>query len=405
MFETSQEISKNKYISNLVQEASGFGIYGAYVKYSNAENAENNGIYFVCGYDARVVMDKNMNIEKLYEQMNNSKAMRTDLHITKITNQSPFNVHQDVMNYCLHASTLRGICNKYGYDKNLKYVAPTFLTHLEMYYLNSIDSTLTYSEQLKNARMTEMFLKTEGDRQFILNGDTGDGPEVHMRPEKLDKKCPNMVSLEELAYKTLGTEQAITTLDALPNIKLELNKHPEILYFQAKPVVARLKVPDNQGFGSREANTFTSVMLVYDAFYRKQMDLIFLKANHPECFLYSVEDIKAKSNGQGTCSFGISAADIDTIFKEAKERNIPICLNEKKLYFNCDSNYSPNRNIAGYTVTIPKDEFYIQQMDNILTGEAIRARDSRILTRDDEKKFSYFREDAITLEEKDDYDR
>ena len=160
MFETSQEISTNKYISNLVQEASGFGMFGAYVKYTKAENPENNGIYFICGYDSKIVMDKNTNIEKLYEKQCNSKVMRTDLNITKITNQSPFNVHQSVMNYCLHASTLRGICNKYGYDKNLRYVAPTFLRHLEMYYLNSIDKNLSYSEQQKNAKLTELFLKS-----------------------------------------------------------------------------------------------------------------------------------------------------------------------------------------------------------------------------------------------------
>lgn len=398
MFETSQEISTNKYISNLVQEASGFGMFGAYVKYTKAENPENNGIYFICGYDSKIVMDKNMNIEKIYEQMGNTRTFRSDLHITKITNQSPFNVHQDVMNYCLHASTLRAICNKYNYDKNLRYVAPTFLTHLEMYYMNSIDKTLPYIEQQRYAKMTEVFLKTEGDRQFILNGETGDGPEVHLRPEKIDKKCSNMVSLEELTYKTLGTAQAITTLDMLPKIKQGLNKHPEILYFQAKPVVAKLKLPDNQGFGSKEANVSTSVMIIYDAFYKKQMDLIFLKAKHPQCFKYSVEDIKAKSNGKGTCSFGISAADIDIIFKEAEARGIPLCIDEKKLYFNCDRNISPTENIAGYTITIPKDEIFIQQMDNVLTGEAIRARDRRILTREDEKNFSYLRKDTITLE-------
>ena len=397
MFDTNKEISENKYISNLVEEASGFGMFGAYVKYTKAENPQNNGIYFVCGYDAKDVLNKNTNIEKVYEKQMNSKVMRTDLHITKITNQSPFNVHQDVMNYCLHASTLRGLCNKYGFDKKLQYVSPPFVTMLEVFYLNSINKNLSYTQQLKSAKLAETFLKTEGEREWLLNGDTGDGPEVHMRPEKLDKKCPNMVSMEELTYKTLGTEQITLTLDLLPKFKQELNKHPEILYFQAKPAVTRLKVPDGQGFGSKEENTFTSVIILYDAFYSKQVDLMYLKAKFPQCFKYSIEDIKAKSKTNGTCSFGVSIADLENIFKEAEARGIPICIDVKKLYFNCDRSVSPNKNIAGYTITIPKDEKYIQQMDNILVGEAVRARNSRVLTREDDKEFSYLRKDAIAL--------
>ncbi len=403
MFDTNKEISENKYISNLVQEASNFNMYGAYVKYTKADNPQNNGIYFICGYDAKKVLDKNANIEKMYERQCNSKVFRTDIHLTKITDQSPFNVHQDVMNYCLHASTLRGICNKYSFDKNLKYVSPSFLSMLEAFYLNSIDKRLSYSDQVKNSKLTEVFLKTEGEREFLFNGDTGDGPEVHMKPEKLDKKCPNMVSMEELTYKTLGTEQMVVTLDMLPRIKQELNKHPEILYFQAKPVVTKLKMPDNQGFGSKEANTSTGVYLLYDAFYRKQMDIIYLKAKYPQCFKNSIEDIRAK--GKGTCSFGISIADISSVFKAAEEKGIPICLDVKKLYFNCDRSVSPNKNVAGYTVTIPKDEKYIQAMDMILVNEALESRDARILSREDAKDYSYLPKNTISLNNDDHDDR
>ncbi len=384
MFDTAEEISKNKFINNLVNEAKAFGMHGVYVNYSKAENPQYNGIYFVCGYDAEQVMNKDNNIEQLYLEQNKDNKFRADLNITKITDQSPFNAHQSVSNYCLHASTLRGIANKVGFNKLFKYVSPSFVSMVEMLYLNSMDGRLSFAERKKNEYTLVEFFKKEGKREYLLDGETGDGAEIHMRPEKLDKAIPNMVSLEELVYRTLSTERMVITYGMLAQIKQEFAKHPEILFFQAKPVMARLHVPDNQGFGSKEKNECSSVVIAYDAFYKKQVELLYLKVKYPQCFEYSLNDINKK--GKGTCSFGIGVNDLGVIFKRAKEENIPICIDTKKLYFNCNKSYSPT-NVAGYTVTISKDD--ILKMDNILTSEAMRHKNMRILRQNDIQEYSY----------------
>ena len=384
MFDTIDQISKNKYINNLVQEAGSFGMFGTYVNYMTAENPANNGIYFICGYRKDVVMDKNANIEQLYEKQGQSETFRTDLYITKITNQSPFNVHQRVMNYCLHASTLRALQNKYNYNKELKYVSTSFLKFLEVFYLNSTSGKLSFTEQRRNEIVLQEYLKSQGDKEFLLNGQTGDGPEVHMRPEKLDKKCPNMLSMDDLTYRTFKTSRMVIRTDMLQTIKNELNKRRYIKYFQAKPVIAKLKVPDNQGFGSKEANTLGSIMFLFDSQYDKEMDLVYIKAAYPHCFRYSLDDVKAV--GGGTCSFGVSLQDMGVVFENAQSRNIPLCLDVKKLYFSPDNQYSPN-NVAGFTVTISTR--HKELMDNVLVDLAIQSRDARILTFMDEKNYSY----------------
>ena len=384
MFDTVEEISKNKFINDLVNEAKAFGLHGVYVNYLKAENPRYNGIYFVCGYEADKVMDKSNNIEHLYLEQGRTNRFRADLHITQITNQSPFNVHQDIVNYCLHASTIRGIANKVGFNKLFKNVSTSFVRLAELLYLNSMDSRLSHLERKRNEFALEEFFKTEGKREYLLDGETGDGAEMHMRPEKLDKTIPNMVSLEELAYRTMSTERMVITYGMLAQMKQELAKHPEILFFQAKPVMTRLQMAGNQGFGSKEKNERSSVVIVYDAFYKKQVDLMYLRVKLPQCFEYSLYDIKKRGNG--TCSFGIGAKDLASVFRKAKEQDIPMCIDANRLYFTSDKSYS-STNVAGYTVTLSKED--ILKMDNILTSEAVCEKNRRILRQNDIQEYSY----------------
>lgn len=52
------------------------------------------------------------------------------------------------------------------------------------------------------------------------------------------------------------------------------------------------------------------------------MDLIYLKTKFPGCYTTNMNDIKRL--GKGTCSFGISIADLGVVFNEDKERRILI---------------------------------------------------------------------------------
>lgn len=382
MFDTIEEISKTKFINNLVNDANAFGLLGVYANFKEAVNPQYNGFYFVCGYLPEIVMDKTLNLEKLYIEQ--GKKGRIDLHITKITNQSPFNVHQDVANYCLHASTLRGLANKVGFDKPFRRVSTSFISLAEMLYLNSRDGRLSFLERERNSLTLKEFFKREGNREYLLDGNTGDGADLHMRPEKLDKSIPNMVSLEELVYRTFGTERMVVSYDMLDPIKREFAKHPEILFFQAKPIITRLRVPDNQGYGSKEKNERSSVVIVYDAFYKKQAEIMYLRVKNPQLFYYSLNDIQ--KIGRGTVPFGIGAKDLSIVFKRAHEERMPICLDPNNLYYTCDGSYSET-NVAGYNVIISKED--ILKMDNILLLEAMGAKSRRILRRDDIENYNY----------------
>lgn len=380
MYETKEEISKNKYINNLVSDAESFNIFGKYVWFSTAKKPQNNGFYFVCGYDKDKISKNNFDIEKEYAEQCSSKGIRVDLHIAKITNQSPFAVQQQVLEYCLHASTFRAICNMFCCENDFTVVSQDFISNLERLYLHSADT-----EYLSGQRETiRKYLCKVGKPESLLNGKGLGGPKVQLRPEKLDTKCPNMVSLKDLIYKTIGTEQITITKNELLQIKKELNKHSEILYFQTKPVVTRLHLPKKVGYVKR-TKTFSSVTIIYDAFYKKQMDLIYLKAIHPECFRYSVADLREKYGD--ICSFGIYGDSIESVFEDAISAKIPICIDEEKLYFSYDTKETPSKNIAGYTVTIPKS--YINDMDNVLFNRVDIMRKTRILTEQDEKNFSF----------------
>lgn len=387
MYNTKESIQENPFLNDLVNEAARFGIYGAYINYQTAINPQNNGIYFICGYNRNDVLNKENNIEEMYEKQNNSKTFRADIHIAKITDQSPFNTHQDVMRYCLHSSTLKAICKKYGFNKQINIASTQFIKLVEMFYLNANDSRQHTLERKRCELILHDFLEIEGEKEIALNGETGEGHKIHMRPEKLDKNCPNMVSLEDLTYKTFGTKQVAIPLEMLNEFKYALNRHPEILYFQAKPVVAKLAMANNQGFGSEEKNTLSSVMFLYDAQYHKEMELIYLRIKYPQCFLHSVKEIKSKGENNGICSFGLSIDLLESVFKKANENNIPICLDVDKLYFSYDKNVNPDTNIAGYTIVIPKNNIYIAQMKNILINEAVRAKDKHILTNEDIRKY------------------
>ncbi len=391
MFDTIQEIAENKFLSNLITLANSHRLYGAYIKYTKAKNPLYNGMYFVVSLSAKNVTDKSNNIEELYRKQLSSNTFNMNLHITKISNQSPFNVYMDVSNYCLHASSLRGILNYFGYEKNFEYISIGTVTLLEMFYLNSIDSNLKLNVRDKYFRVGQEFLKEMGEIEIAYKGQNPDKARVHMAPEKLDKRCPNMVSMEELLYRTLSVEKITVTLKMLPKIKEELNKRPEILYFQSKPCVSKLKLPNDEGFGSKEGNTFDGVEMLYDAFYSKDIDLIYLRTKYPEIFRYSMAGIKSKSKTNDVCYVGISIADIKRVFDKAYERGLPICLDIDRLYYSCDPNSYPEKNIAGYAVAIPNDEKCIHDMDELLTSIAVLEPKVRILSKSDMERYSYFR--------------
>ena len=89
MYDSIQEVAENKFLSNLITLANCHRLYGVYVKYTKAKNPEYNGMYFLVSLSANNVIDKNLNIEELFRKQCSSMVFDMNLHITRITNQSP----------------------------------------------------------------------------------------------------------------------------------------------------------------------------------------------------------------------------------------------------------------------------------------------------------------------------
>ena len=385
MFDTPDQISKNKYINNLVAEVEKFGLCGYYINYTLAENPINNGIYFICGYDANQCTDKNNKLDLMYHEQQTTHTARLDYYVIRITDNSPFAVHQAVLSYALHASTMKGILNKCTFPYKLTNVSAQFIPLAESLYSNSINENLPHEEREKNAFALRSFVRKEGKEEYDKNGIIEDDEKIHMASEKITKDSPkNMVSMDRLCFKARQINKIIIDGKNVEQFENELRKRPDILYWKSKTVTAKLDVPDNQGFGSKEANTFSGTTFMYDSKFAKDIQTMQLKITFPEILKYSVTDIK--NLGQGLCSIGLGYYSIYPVMKKALERGIPIAIDFKKLWFNCSMNGTKDhtRDDGLITVTISKKD--TAEIDKILQEEAKELSNSRILNQEDFKK-------------------
>lgn len=384
MFDTAESVSRNKYINNLTNEVGKYGIFGCYVNYTKAKNPINNGIYFVCGYESAKCLDKNNDLEALYLEQQEGKTFQLDMCVLRITDNSPYAVHQNAISYALHASTMKGIGNKFRFPYQFHKVSHGFIELTESLYKNSQRDDLPWEERQRNHLALEKFLRTAGIEEWKTQGDT-EPEEPHMKPEKITRKSPkNMVSLEKLLYKAQSVNKIIIPKENLKTFEQALAQRPDILYWRAKTVEVTLDVPDNQGYGSKEANYASSTVFLYDQKYRKDVAAMYIKTLLPHCLKYHPKDIV--NMGYGTCSFGVMLGSINSIMKKAYRQNIPIAIDFDKLYFSYSPDGTKDHTMHDglYTLTFSKRD--MDAVDEILVSEMEELKNKRILTRQDEKE-------------------
>lgn len=384
MFDTRESIANNKYINNLTNEVEKYGIFGCYVDYTKAKNPINNGIYFVCGYESDKCLDKNNDLEAIYLEQQEGKTFQLDLCVLRITDNSPYAVHQLAINYALHASTMKGIGNKFLFPYQFHKVSPGFIGLAESLYKNSQREDLSWEERQRNHLALERFLRTAGIDEWRTQGNN-EPDEPHMKPAKITRKSPpNMVSLEKLLYKVQTVNKIIIPKENLKTFEQALAQRPDILYWRAQTVEVKLDVPDNQGYGSKEANYASSTIFLYDQKYRKDVAVMYIQTLLPHCLRYHVNDIV--NMGYGTCSLGVMLGSINSIMKKAYQRNIPIAIDFDKLYFSYypDGTKDHTMHDGLYTLTFSKRD--IDAVDAILVSEMEELKSKRILTRQDEKE-------------------
>lgn len=378
MFNTLEEIKNNPFVGNLDILASMYGLACIYVDYNNARNPKYNGWYFLCGWSQNRLIQKDNPIEEMYIEQETRREFRLDMHLFKITDNSPFAVHQDVAAYCLHASTMKGILNKFGMHRQFRYVSSSFIDLVEKGYLDSIDDTLSLMERQRCKLALEDFILNTSAEEIELDGKTGDDYSVHMRAEKLSKNSPNMIPLEDLVYRTMGVETLPVDYTIAEKFKQALDNHGHILYFQAKPAMVRLSGPRDKTIGT--------VLFAYDAKYHKEVDMMYLRIYFPAAFQYSADYIRTMSQDGTLCSFGVNYRSIGEVVNAARDAGIPIALDTNRLYFSYNTAV-PKENKAGYTLVIPADEMYMTRMHNVLLQLATAASNNRILTDVDFRKY------------------
>jgi hypothetical protein len=116
-YSTPQEVGANSFTSTLGVLCEKNNLFGLYVKQSNCADPDLDEMYFICGLDENTVRKAHKNVVEEYKDQERKVDKFKLLHVTKLTGASPFSSYLDVANFCLHASTIRGLCNKYGFNK------------------------------------------------------------------------------------------------------------------------------------------------------------------------------------------------------------------------------------------------------------------------------------------------
>lgn len=391
MFDTPEEISRYNFINNLVDEVDKYGLVGCYFNYTKSENPINNGIYFVCGYNADTVMNKNNNLEKMYyDQQHDEARTRLDLYVMRITDNSPYAVHQAIISYALHASTMKGIMNYTDFPKMLTCVQKSFVSTAEMIYVNATDKALPLLERERYRKTLQKFMNEQGMKQYKSNGLDVENADKTLESEKITRKSPpNMVSLKSLLYSSSDVSKIVVQNGHLEPFERELNKDPRFKYWRSQTVETSLGVPDNQGYGSHILNNPKETTFMFNRKYRKEIVGLYIKTMFPEAAKYSTTDII--NMGYGTCSVGVSLNSLADIFKKAEKLRCPVAIDYKKLFFNCSKGGLKDHTGEDglLTLRIPNKKEYVKAMDDILWSNRNELLKTRILTPEDERDYAH----------------
>jgi hypothetical protein len=389
-YRTPQEVGANSFTSTLGVLCEKNNMFGLYVKESYSDDPSYDEMYFICGLDEETVRKAYKNTVAEFKDQQSKPDKFKLLHVTKLTDQSPFAVYMDVASFCMHASTLRGICNKYGFNKKFDEVSSSFVTMLETAYLDTLKPGISTFERRKRTGILKEFLETQGEKEF--KKEKSKAPKMDSAPLKSD--ISNMLPFNELIYRHGELSRSATGSQAETDKLLNFFKsNPQIPFYQTKPLVSKLAVADDRMFGSKEDNTFYSCFFMYPSIYTKIVDSVQLKMIADPSVKFSPP---INFTGE-VCSFGVSIYDINGIFKLAKEKNIPLWINLEQLYYSCDPNENPETIKAGYKIFGP---LAMQKQIGLLLNEyAVSFATDRILSYDDKNNYNKNNPNAISYEE------
>lgn len=390
-YSTPQQVANDSFTSTLNVLCKKNNLFGLYVRESNKNDPDLDEMYFICGLDENTVRKAYKNVVEEYKDQKSKPDKFKFLHVTKLTDHSPVSSYIDVVSYCLHASTIRGICNKYGFNKQFGEISSGFATILEVAYLDTLKPGLSTFERRKRDNIVKELLESQGEREFLKK--EAETPEFESA--KLNPNITNMISFNKLICKNKELTRATTGSQKETDKMVDFFKNnPHIPFYQTKPLISKLAVSEDRMFGSKEDNTFYSCVFIYPTSYSQKIDYAYLSISANSYVKFSPPNISQPEIE--TCSFGISAHDINNIFELADKKGIPLWIDSENLYYSCNPNECLSKIRAGYRIN---GLLSMQKDIGLLLNEyAVGLSTERILSYDDFNRYNKNNPNVITYE-------
>jgi hypothetical protein len=362
-------IEQNNYLNNLEQEVQGFNMCGKYIKYYNAKDPIYNGIYFVCGYDEDAVSNKKIDIENIVKTQYGTKSLRLDIHAEKLTEGAPYAIHQKIVHYCLNASTIRTLGNKFQLKNRINACSTWFVKNVTMLCRNAISKKLSNVDKLINKNALENFFPEQAKDELKTKGEGNPLDYImHTNPERISIFRKNMVTMEDLVKKTFNLTSAkfVKPKDKYKNSNfVPVNK---LIYETG--CVCGITVPNSISsrlqniminecpeilFSQVSSNNNTTTFL-YDSKYQPKLQQCYLIASKPHIFNreFQFEDLTSQYNN--ICIRGIHKNDLDKVFEEADKIGLKACVNIDTYYYahSCSAKDFSDGNFI-YPVAFPEN--------------------------------------------------
>ena len=297
MFDTLNEIRQNKYINDLDNTAEEFGLSATYVNYNKDIDTDARGIYFVCGLDHNRIKTGDFDIkEVLKHNKRDRNFFNYGIMVFPLKDCAPFATHQLILEHCRNAEFVKMVYKEYQKPIPPK-ISIASLTSMKMLYANARNPDISPAERARYEESFEKCFELEDayhnpqsadykKMKFKTDGhyDTGKGPVANLF-KRAFSRTKNNVSLEHLFSVSPSLEHVLLNVKIVKQVKEELKKHPEILYWMSKPEGIVLNVQEGQGFGpTKEDNDTRTVDLAYSSFYKSEMNEILNRVCYPEAW-------------------------------------------------------------------------------------------------------------------------
>ena len=369
---TNSQISgmeMNSYLNNLEREAAMFNIQGKYIKYFNAKDPIYNGIYFVCGYDIDTITDKYLDIEKIVKTQSDGNRTRLDIHAEKLTGGSPYSVHQNVVHYCLGASTIRTLGNKYGIKSRINICSNAFINNIVMLCRNINNIKLPATSRMDNQIALNNFFPAQAEEELETKGEGLENEYImHTNPERLPFFKKNMVSLDEIIKRTFDLKSA--------KIVKPKNKYKNTNFIPIKKLIFKtsnllaVSIPNSSAHRLQEillnecpeiyfsqATSPDTTTFIYDAVYQTKLQHAYILAVKPQLFNreFQFDDLTNQYNE--ICTRGIHLNDIDKLFTEADKAGLKMCVNMDRYHYahSCNAEDFSKANFI-YPISFPNSQ-------------------------------------------------